>query len=197
MRGGWHPPLWFDVPVGRIRFLHQLVGIPDVHVLRRSAQPGGFSVALTLDPLGVPTRHVTISFARGRPMEPMVNVDGPTDSPHRYSDGTLCMWYPTDPPERRWIHADGAAALVANITAHLIREEWYRKSGEWLGDEVRHGARDPNNDPAIQVPSSLRDNQDVGRADPVLDHARDESAAAGLTDASPDSARSFTRVGRG
>jgi hypothetical protein len=74
-------------------------------------------------------------------------VDGPTDSPHRYSDGTLCMWYPGDPPDRQWTLADGAGALVANVTAHLIREEVYRNIGEWIGEEIGHGAVDPENDP--------------------------------------------------
>ncbi|WP_147106367.1 hypothetical protein [Nesterenkonia populi] len=63
------------------------------------------------------------------------------------------MWYPDDPPEQRWTHADGAAALVANIAAHLIREEWYRSTGEWIGPEVRHDARDPENDPDPQKSS--------------------------------------------
>lgn len=98
-------------------------------------------------------REVTITFFRGRPTDPKVTVDGPSDSPHRYPDGTLCMWYPDDPPEQQWTLADGAAALVANIAAHLIREEWYRLSGEWIGDEVFHGPLDPENDPKETTPS--------------------------------------------
>lgn len=147
MRTKWRPPLWFDKPVGRILFLRALTEVPATHQVKSTAHPGGFSVSLTLEPLGVPSHHVTITFSRGAPTDPKVAVDGSTDSPHRYSDATLCMWYPTDPPERRWNLSDGAGALVANIAAHLIREEWYRNTGEWLGDEVRHGARDPENDP--------------------------------------------------
>lgn len=147
MRGGWQPPLWFDTPIGRILFLRELADIGTAQQVKSRTHPGGFSVRLTLNPLGVPSRQVTITFSRGRPMEPQVTVDGPSDSPHRYSDGTLCMWYPEDPREQRWAYADGAGALVANIAAHLIREEWYRTTGEWLGDEVRHEPRDPENDP--------------------------------------------------
>jgi hypothetical protein len=147
MRNAWRPPLWFDRPVGRILFLRELGDLPDIRQVKSSAHPGGFSVSLTLNPLGVPSRHVTITYSRRSPTDPKVTVDGPTDSPHRYSDGTLCMWYPSDPPERRWTSADGAGALIANITAHLVREEWYRKTGEWVGEEVRHGRSDPMNDP--------------------------------------------------
>jgi hypothetical protein len=147
MRNSWRPPLWFDRPVGRIVFLRELAGIPRARQVKSTDYPGGFSVSLTLDPLGVPTRHVTVTFSRRSATEPKVTVDGPTDSPHRYSDGSLCMWYPSDPPGERWTLRDGPGALVANITAHLIREEWYRNTGEWIGAEVSHGLRDPENDP--------------------------------------------------
>jgi hypothetical protein len=149
MRNSWRAPLWFDRPVGRILFLRELVNIPGTRQVKSGAHPGGFSVSLTLNPLGVPPRHVTITFSRRSPTYPKVTSDGPIDSPHRYSDGTLCMWYPNDPPERQWILSDGAGALIAAITAHLIREEWYRGTGEWIGEEVRHGPADPQNDPDV------------------------------------------------
>lgn len=106
--------------------------------------PRGFNVKLTLTPRGVPERHITIQFHGNNPS---VFVDGPAESPHRYPNGSLCMWYPGDPPEQRWTHTDGAGALVANIAAHLVKEEWYRLTGEWKGDEVGHGVPDMMNDP--------------------------------------------------
>jgi hypothetical protein len=93
---------------------------------------------------------VSIEFSRRSPQRPRVVVDGPTDSPHRYPDGSLCMWYPNDPPELRWNLSDGAGQLIAGVAAHLIREEWYRRTGEWIGDEVRHGSVDPENDPTSE-----------------------------------------------
>jgi hypothetical protein len=83
---------------------------------------------------------VTIVFGRGSPEVPRVFVDGPTDSPHRYADGSLCMWFPYDPPEHRWQRRDGPVALLGHIAAHLIREEWWRRTGEWVGDEAPHHA---------------------------------------------------------
>lgn len=167
-KAAWRSPLWFDLPVGRIRFLRELVGVPDARQVKHSVYAGGFSVAMTVKPLGVPERQVTLSFSRIRPTDPMVTADGPTDSPHRYSDGTLCMWYPSDPPEKRWALADGAAALVANVTAHLVREEWYRATGEWLGDEVRHGPSDPNNDPDPQGAVTLDGHEQFGRGETTV-----------------------------
>lgn len=124
--------------------MRQLAGLDDVRAVRERENPGGFNVSLTLHPQGVPERQVTIRF-KGH--NPIVFVDGPTESPHRYPDGSLCMWYPIDPPERRWTHNDGAGALVANIAAHLVKEEWYRRTGEWKGEEVGHGDPDTVNDP--------------------------------------------------
>jgi hypothetical protein len=72
---------------------------------------------------------------------PRVFVDGPT-SPHRYKrDGEewLCMWYPHDPVDEKWMFSDGLLALLNHIQAHLFREAWWRETGEWLGPEAPHG----------------------------------------------------------
>ena len=70
---------------------------------------------------------------------PSVFAGGPSDSPHRYSDGSLCMWYPSDPVECRWVFEDGLLILIGLVMAHLFREAWWRDTGEWLGEEVSHG----------------------------------------------------------
>ena len=83
-------------------------------------------------------RCVTILFPEETPELPQVFVDGP-ESPHRFSDGALCMWLPWDPPSQRWYRRDGLTALVGHIAVHLFKESWWREYGEWLGDEVLHG----------------------------------------------------------
>lgn len=81
--------------------------------------------------------------------EPLVYADGPSDSPHRYPVPgrgriRLCMWYPNDPPDRRWRPDDGLLALLGHVRVHLIREGYYREdmaaNGEavWLGPEAPH-----------------------------------------------------------
>ena len=68
-----------------------------------------YLVDVVLPALGV-QRRVRIRFA-GSSREPSVVVDGPTTSPHRYDD---------------------------TIVAHLLREEWWRRTGRWAGLEAPH-----------------------------------------------------------
>ena len=142
-RRGWQAPPWFVTFQAKLRFIHevqQVVGSPISTVKPSPKLGGGFAVSFTVTPHGVPSRRVRIEFARGSPEVPRVFVDGPQDSPHRYNDGSLCMWYPRDPIELRWDRRDGAAALVGCVAMHLLREQWWRETGEWVGPEAPHGA---------------------------------------------------------
>lgn len=139
MRGaGRNPPPWFDIPARRVAFLRDLRGLDDVRTGKQRKHRSGFVVTVTLHLTGVPQRQVIIQFLPRFPNVPRVYVDGPTESPHRYPDGTLCMWHPRDPLEQRWIPAAGAADLVTRIGVHLIKEEWHRQTGEWIGLEAEH-----------------------------------------------------------
>jgi hypothetical protein len=87
------------------------------------------------------TRKAEIRLPNGfEPHTPTVTVDGPTDSPHRYDDDALCMWRPKDPPQMKWQPNDGLLVLLRYIQLHLFREEWWRETGEWLGEEAPHGS---------------------------------------------------------
>jgi hypothetical protein len=33
--------------------------------------------------------------------------------------------------------------LLGHIAAHLIKEQWYRRTGEWPGDHVGHNTTTP------------------------------------------------------
>jgi hypothetical protein len=83
-------------------------------------------------------RNVRIELAAGGG-EPRVLVDGPNDSPHRYEDGSLCMYYPADPPGLRWMPAEGLAALIDCVRTHLFQEAEVRHGHGWPGDEAPHG----------------------------------------------------------
>jgi hypothetical protein len=83
------------------------------------------------------TRRVEIRFEKASPRTPRAYVDGPS-SPHRYPDGSLCIWYPLDPPDERWVFDEGLMVLINYIQAHLFREAWWRETGEWLGPQVPH-----------------------------------------------------------
>src|SRR4051794_31944821 len=89
-------------------------------------------------------RNVEICFEKWSKL-PRVRVDGP-GSPHRYFDGSLCMWHPADPPEEKWVFEDGLLALLHLVQAHLFREAWYREHGVWLGPQAPH---DPPKRPGV------------------------------------------------
>jgi hypothetical protein len=138
-RPAYRHPAWFDRPARRLRLIAELQAAgADVTVVRPArSRRGGFAIRATLTPAGLDPQQVTIEFSANSPDAPHVWVPGP-GSPHRYDDDSLCIWYSQDPPERRWHWRAGGVALAGHICAHLIREAWWRQTGEWVGEEVPH-----------------------------------------------------------
>ena len=130
---------WYGLTVQRLQFER---GVKDqFHNLKgERVRKGykGYEYRLTVPVRHYEPRKVRIRF-NGMADVPSVFADGPQKSPHRYSDGSLCMWYPYDPTDRRWVFEDGLVALVGLVMAHLFREAWWREKGEWPGEEVPHG----------------------------------------------------------
>ena len=92
----------------------------------------------SIDVLHYEPRNVRILFSRRTPTVAQITVDGPTESPHRYQDGNLCIWYPNDPEETRWVIDDGLLHLMRLVEVHLFRESWWRETGVWCGPEAGH-----------------------------------------------------------
>lgn len=140
-RPAWRRPAWYTRPAVRIAFQHRLGACgQQVSVVRPPRRHrGGFGLAVRLHVPDVSEQVVSIIFNPGAPEVPCVYTDGPSESPHRYADGALCMWFPYDPPEQRWTRNDGPVALLGHVVAHLLREEWWRRTGEWPGEEAPHG----------------------------------------------------------
>jgi hypothetical protein len=93
-------------------------------------------------------RRVSIRLVNGfTPYGAEVTVDGPSESPHRYSDDSLCIWYPRDPDDRRWVGGDGLAELITLISIHLFKEAYWRETGEWLGPEAPHASPKDRDEP--------------------------------------------------
>jgi hypothetical protein len=68
----------------------------------------------------------------------------PAGSPHRYADGSLCLFYPLDPPWRRWRSTDGLDVLLTLVANHLFAEDYWfatggTRGGKWVLDEAPHG----------------------------------------------------------
>ena len=78
---------------------------------------------------------------------PRVSAEPGLASPHRYPDDALCLWYPADPPERRWTSDKGLLDLVEIVRRHLFLERYWRmtgahRGGEWLYEDAPHGFND-------------------------------------------------------
>ena len=101
------------------------------------AVDGGFRYSAIVEIPFYEARRVTIIFHK-RSLSPLVFADGPSESPHRFDNGALCMWHPDDSSSMRWRFKNGLLDLLDAIRAHLFREAWWREHGEWLGPEVPH-----------------------------------------------------------
>ena len=99
----------------------------------------GYQYNVTVPVPHYEARRIRIRFS-GMSDVPAVYADGPQESPHRYPDGSLCMWFPKDPIDCRWVFKDGLLNLIGLAMAHLFREAWWRETGEWAGEEVGHGS---------------------------------------------------------
>lgn len=112
---------------------------------RRRARRHVSAYETSVEVPGYESRTVTIEFDHKYPSIPHVFADGPSGpdaSPHRYADrgrSRLCIWYPNDPPSRKWVPDDGLLALFGMATEHLFKEAWWREHEEWLGEEYPHG----------------------------------------------------------
>jgi hypothetical protein len=102
---------------------------------------------------------------------PNIYVDGPSGrgvaSPHRYGPRQLCIWYPSDPPEAKWVFGDGLLMLVCHIQLHLFREAWWRETGgpnggEWLGPQAPHA--EPKEEESTEDGEHRQDRPDLPRA---------------------------------
>ena len=138
----WHDPgPWYGRFRDRLRFEGEARrGIASLRSYKRP-NGRGWLYEFAAEPNGCPPRRVRVEFrlADGA-LYPRVFVDGPTHSPHRYhaDDGRLCMWYPKDPVDSRWVFNDGLLALIGQVQVHLIKEHLWRDLGEWPGAEAPH-----------------------------------------------------------
>jgi hypothetical protein len=81
--------------------------------------------------------------------------DGPRVREHRYSDRELCLYYPKDPPERRWTLDQGLLGLFDMARAHVHAEYSLLMNPElgWPLPEAPHGPTAPApSDPALRLP---------------------------------------------
>jgi hypothetical protein len=137
------PGGWYDDFRYRLRFERAArTAFPSMSVSRTGKGRKTGSVVYTLH-VPVPEfnerRLVSIALWNDRcATVQSVTADGPTESPHRYSDEALCMWYPKDGADQRWMADDGLLRLIRCAQVHLFKEAYWRRYGEWPGPEAPH-----------------------------------------------------------
>jgi hypothetical protein len=92
----------------------------------------------TLQPTEIsPIYHTQIQYRC--PKMPQVWILSPmlpSDAPHRYSNGALCLYYPGD---GSWTPAHSIAQTIVPWTAlWLTFYEIWQRTGTWYGAEVSH-----------------------------------------------------------
>lgn len=98
-----------------------------------------FRGEVELDTLRKTRRLVVICPGRPSRVRPIVMADGPTRSRHRFywsRPSSLCLYYAPDHEALRWKPKDGLITLIDLSRVHLIKEVWWRVTGEWEGYEV-------------------------------------------------------------
>lgn len=99
-----------------------------------------YTFALTVPATGAEAQVVARIDTRSPRFMASVHVRGvPECLRHRFSDGSLCMWWERDVPERRWVVADGLDELAGQIALHLYREAVCGIGDPWPGDESPEG----------------------------------------------------------
>lgn len=132
--GGW----W---SVQRVRLLFERGLLVQYPSSRRALRSGFCEYEIMLPVPFYEDRRLRVEvYGRDEPRSVRVYANGPTESPHRYPSGALCMWHPDDNREQRWEPRDGLLALIDLAVLHLFREAWWRETGQWRGPEAAHGA---------------------------------------------------------
>ena len=138
---GWIYPLerearqQYGSSLRRIERPNLLIYVVDVPVTARSAP-----VRVRVEFHRYPT-YLTYDLA---PSDyPRVFADPGAASPHRMPDGSLCLFHPHDPIERRWTPDKGLNELLNLAARHLFAEDYWRSSNHhWPFDEAPHGLED-------------------------------------------------------
>jgi hypothetical protein len=130
---------WQQKPLELITLMRGLSEAYPDHSLGRVGRALVVRLEVELDTLRKRRRLALIFPGAPSRVRPIVMADGPTRSRHRFTwarPTSLCLYYGRDDEGLRWTLRDGAVALVDLARVHLIKEAWWRATGEWNGYEV-------------------------------------------------------------
>lgn len=93
-----------------------------------------------------PWMYVEAEFDKRSPHTPKVYApEHVAASPHRNGDGSLCLWYPLDPPDQKWVYGEDDLGELFLMTAmHLRRETLWKLSAQRIEDRVWPGPERPH-----------------------------------------------------
>lgn len=121
---------------------------PKIRYRRRQGRLGPIhTYEVELDVPGFEPRRVWVEFWYPNVDVPRIFADGPIGpdgSPHRFDERgwtRLCVWFPSDPAERRWVPDDGLLMLFGMVAEHLFKEAYWRETSVWLGEEAPHSPK--------------------------------------------------------
>jgi hypothetical protein len=91
------------------------------------------------------TRDVTVFWSPLRPLDPITHMPGQACRRHRNMDQyrSLCLWYPEDPPERRWSLDGGLQELRDLTVVHAFCEACCSRGEKWHKPEAPRPHRRP------------------------------------------------------
>lgn len=142
-------PSWSDNVALRLRFEREARqrGYAVVPEFTRAPRRVSYRV-----PIDVPEfddrRELRIVLPADPRRPPQVFVNGPPCHRHRYPDESLCMWWPDDGAEHRWVTDDGLYALIELAVEHVYCETLCRHGESWPKPEAP--TRHPESCPSCQ-----------------------------------------------
>jgi len=113
-----------------------------------------YDVELTV--VGYPGTHevAVVLWERPSAREPLVYASRVDGFRHLYERSRLCLWYPKDPPERRWQLENSLVGLLDVVAVQLFKEHYFREKGEWLGGEDAEVHSQPKPDLVVRERSA-------------------------------------------
>jgi len=138
-RDRWHARRWWEqAPLELAALTRGMVDAYPGHERGTVGRALLVRVEVTLDTMNRTRRLVLIFPDNPKRRRPIVMADGPTRSRHRFTwarPTSLCLYYARDEAQLRWVPADGIVSLIDLSRLHLIKEAWWRATGEWTGYE--------------------------------------------------------------
>jgi len=138
-RQRWDARRWWEQsPLELVALMKGMAEAYPDHVLGSVGRALLVRVEVDLDTMHRTRRLVLIFPNNPSHRRPIVMADGPTRSRHRFTwarPTSLCLYYARDEAQLRWVSADGVVSLIDLSRLHLIKEAWWRATGEWTGYE--------------------------------------------------------------